>query len=172
MALDGGYGTPEPQSHRNEHQDSSANAPSAYFVHFLLFGRCNLVWALQGSVYSFRSFKINRTNYMKAFLAGSRFVKPCCLLVPHAERLSLQRPSQRGRARAEGSQVSDKAALPACMSRSLGLSCVQLNCKPKTPSKTLGLSLYAHLIPPTPCLQQSLNPVILPGCSRMVLALF
>lgn len=142
--------------------------PTAYFVHFFPFGRCNLVWALQGSVYSFRSFKINGTDCMKAFLGGSRFVKPCSLLVMHAERLSLQNPSQRGRARAEGLHISDKATLPACMPRSSGLSCTQPNCKPKTPSKTLGLSLYAHLIPPAPHLQQSLNPVIPPGCSRMV----
>lgn len=83
----------------------------------------------------------------------------------------MQTTSHRGRARAEELQVSGKAGLLACVSRSLGLSCVQPNCKTKTPSKTLGLSPYAHLIPPAPRLRQSLNPAILPGHSQLVLAL-
>lgn len=127
------------------------------------------LWTLQGHVYSFRSFKINRTNYMKAFLTGSRFAKPCCALVWHAEeRLSVKNTLAKGRAWAAGSWVSHKSCLLTCILSSLDLSCMQLNHKAKTPSKTLGLSLHAHLIPPALCLQQSLKLAILPGHNRMV----
>lgn len=85
LVLDKEYCTSKPQSHQTKHQDSSTNAPTAYVVHFFPFGRCSLVWALQGSVYSFRSFKVNRTDDTEAFLAGSRLVKACCLVALQAE---------------------------------------------------------------------------------------
>lgn len=65
LVLHVGYCTREPQRPRN-------NPLPMYLLPLFQLGQCNLVWALQGSVDTFRSLKMNHINYVKAFLAGRK----------------------------------------------------------------------------------------------------
>lgn len=58
--------------HPKPHKPPSANVHTACFVPLFQLGRCSLVWVLQGSVGTFRSWKIHHINYVKAFLAGRK----------------------------------------------------------------------------------------------------
>lgn len=83
---------------------------------------------------------------MKGFLADSRFVNPCSLLVLHVSAK---------KKRCKGEELEPKGCafhteqLSSPLVEVLGhAEVLGLNCKPRTAFKTLGLSLYAHLIPP------------------------